>query len=333
MRSTVSQLSIHKLEVFCMVAELGSVSRAAERLGIAQPVVSSHLKTLSEKLGAPLTERNGRRIKLTEDGLRAHRWAHEVVVRTRELERELADAQRGVAGKATVGASMTLGSYVLPGLIAEFRARYPQGDISVRVTTPMLATDAVRQGDCDFAFTILDPRHEIAGLEVERVTDERLILVASEGSRIASSSVSVPALGELDFVTAQSGTPRREIEEHALMEHGVSRGRIVMEFGHAEAIKQAVRAGAGVAFLFASSIRDELASGALREVATPGMELRVPVYQVRRRDKTLAKFQALLLGDLAQALRGQPSDRSALTIEGALALRRLDVEHGDAAAA
>ena len=280
-----------------MVAELKSISRAAERLNIAQPVVSAHLKSLADKLGVSLTERSGRRIALTEEGERVYQWAHDVVIRTHELERE-----SGLAGKAKVGASMTLGSYVLPSIIASIRQRYPQGEISVQVTTPILATDAVLQGECDFAFTILDPRHEIAGLEVQRVRDEQLILVASNDYGPKKKSVSLEELAELPFVTAQLRTPRREIEEHLLMEFGVSRNQIVMEFGHAEAIKQAVRAGAGVAFLFLSSVNDELASGLLRRLDTSGMELRVPVYLVRRKNKNLAKFQSMMLDEITRAL-------------------------------
>ncbi|WP_029008222.1 LysR family transcriptional regulator [Azospirillum halopraeferens] len=306
MRSLVSQISIHKLEVLCLVAELGSVSRAAERLGIAQPVVSAHIKALSDKLGAPLTARNGRRVSLTDEGRRVYRWAREMVSRTRELEREMAETHRGVVGKASVGASMTLGSYVLPGLITDFHRRVPKGEISVRVTTPMLATDAVHAGDCDFAFTILDPRHETAGLVVDRIADERLVLVASDRTGLHGGSLRPDELAALPFVTAQSGTPRREIEEAALSRFGVRRSRIVMEFGHAEAIKQAVRAGAGLAFLFRSSVRDELASGALAEIVTAGMELTVPVYQVRRRGKRLSRFQVALMRHLALALRDHP---------------------------
>ncbi|MGQ9368317.1 LysR family transcriptional regulator [Azospirillum sp. ST 5-10] len=331
MRSVVSQISIHKLEVFCLAAELNSLSRAAERLGIAQPVVSAHIKALSDKLGAPLTARNGRRITLTEEGRRVYRWAREMVSRTRELEREMAESQRGVVGKATVGASMTIGSYVLPGPISAFRRRVPKGEISVRITSPMLATEAIHAGDCDFAFTILDPRHETAGLVVEPVVDERLILVAADPGPAGNGSLDREGFAALPFVTAQTGTPRREIEEAALARFGVRRSRIEMEFGHAEAIKQAVRAGAGVAFLFRSSVRDELAAGALTEIATPGIELLVPVYQVRRRGKKLSRFQVALMRHLAQALRDQapadqaptdqaPTDqalRSAAAIEGA----------------
>jgi LysR family transcriptional regulator, low CO2-responsive transcriptional regulator len=317
MRSLISQISIHKLEVFCLVVELGSFSRTAERMGIAQPVVSAHVKALAEKFGAPLTGRTGRKVTLTEEGQRVYSWAREIVSRTREMEREMADFQRGFVGKATVGASMTLGSYVLPGLISQFHEIYPKGEISVRVATPVSVTDAVHIGDCDFAFTILDPRHETAGLEVDKVMDEELILVASSKSKIGGSNLSSSQLTKLPFITAQSGTPRREIEEHCLARYGVKREHIAMEFGHAESIKQAVRAGAGAAFLFRSSVSDELDAGTLRVIMTPGMELRVPVYLVKRRGKQLSHFQVSLMEELSRGLKGQEPLRRAPTMEGA----------------
>lgn len=308
MRSLISQISIHKLEVFCIVAELGSVSRAAERLGIAQPVVTAHLKALSQKLGIQLTVRQGGQVKLTESGQRVHRWAQEVVSRSRELEREIAENKRGIVGKASVGASMTIGSYVLPALIVGFQNSYPKGEISVQITTPQLVTDAVRAGDCDFAFTILDPRHDTAGLEVERVKNEQLVLVASQRMPIGNRLQSLAELAELPFVSAQSGTPRRELEDYLLNRFGVRRERVDIAFGHAEALKQAVRAGAGAAFLFRVSVQDELALGVLREIATEGMQLEAPVYQVRRRGKKMSTYQLSLMRYLAQAMGDQRPD-------------------------
>lgn len=317
MRSSFSQISIHKLEVFCLVAELGSFSLAAERLGIAQPVVSAHIKALSAKLGVPLLNRSGRRTQLTEEGQRVHRWAREMVGRTLELEREIADSRRGAVGKAIVGASMTVGSYMLPAIISAFRRKTPKGQISVRVTAPLTVTDEVMAGDCDFAFTILGPRHETAGLVVERIMEEQLVLAGSNTTAPPNGTLMPGELNTIPFVTAQSGTPRRDLEDVALGQFGIRRSKVELEFGHAEAIKQAVRAGAGLAFLFRSSIQDELQAGALREIATPGMELRVPVYQVYRRGKKLSQFHWAVMRHLAQELRDQLPLRSAAAMEGA----------------
>ena len=303
MRSLVSQLTIHKLEVFCLVVELSSFSKAAESLRIAQPVVSAHLKALTDKFGVPLIGRNGRKISLTPEGRRVYGWAREVVSRTREMEREIAAVQSGLMGKAAVGASMTIGSYVLPGIISQFHRRYPHGEISVRVSTPGSVTESIRIGDCDFAFTILSPRHATTGLEIEKIMDEELILVASKDFDVPQQGLNIRALGEIPFVTAQAGTPRREIEEHCLARLGAGRRKIAMEFGHAESIKQAVRAGAGAAFLFRSSVGDELATGQLKVLSTPDMALEVPVYLVRRKGKQFSAFQILLMQELSRSLQ------------------------------
>lgn len=302
MRSRVSQVSLHKLEVFCLVVELNSVSRAAEYIGIAQPVVSAHVKALASHLGVSLTVRSGRRVMLTEEGHKVYRWARDLVSRTREFEREIAEFQRGVVGKATIGASMTFGSYVLPSLVADFHALFPKGQISVRVMNPAAVTDAIRSGDCDVAYTILDPHHDLTGLDVKTIMHERLVLVVSEHSTVAPSGLALQDLSTLSFIAAQSGTARREIEDDALARIGIEREHIHMEFGHAEAIKQAVRTNAGAAFLFLSSVRDELAAGTLSLVEVPELQLRVPVYRVSRKGRAFSTFQTSLMEHLSRSL-------------------------------
>jgi DNA-binding transcriptional LysR family regulator len=328
MRSLVSQLSIHKLEVLCAVVELNSFSRAAQKLNITQPVVSAHIKALSDKFEVPLIVRNGRRIGLTEDGERVYRWARELVSRTREIEREMSDSQRGVVGRASVGASMTIASYVLPALVAEFRRIHPLGEISVQAYNPMAATDAIHSGACDFTFTIMDPRLEIEGLHVEAIADDHLILVTSE--RVPpppEGPLTAEVISGLPFVSAQAGMPRREIEEHLLERYGVRRRHIVLEFGHAESLKQAVRAGAGYSFVFRSSVQDELKTGVLREVETPGMILKVPLFLVRRPNKKLSSFQQRLLDFLVDEITAQlegrpPADASTQRAAPALSAAR-----------
>ncbi len=221
---------------------------------------------------------------------------------TRELEYGLAGAQQGLVGKAKIGASMTLGSYVLPGLVAGLRSKYPHGEMAVNITSPVEVTSSLREGTSDFAITNLDPRQDVSGLKVQKLAYEHLVLVASPTSSFKSSEITNKRLSEVDFVSAQSDTPRREIEEILLMELGVSRRRVVMEFGHAEAIKQAVRAGAGLALLFRSSIKDELLAGTLKEIKFSGAPLLVPVFVIRREGRELDKFQTTLLNSLVEGV-------------------------------
>lgn len=311
MRSLVSQLSIHKLEVLCTVVELNSFSRAAQKLNITQPVVSAHIKALTDKFNVPLVVKNGRRIGLTEDGERVYRWARELVNRTREIERDMSDSQRGVVGRASIGASMTIGSYILPVLVTEFRRDHPLGEIAVQAYNPMAATDAIHSGACDFSFTIMDPRHDVEGLYVEPIAHDQLILVTGEHTPPIDAPLGPETIAGLPFVSAQAGMPRYEIEESLLERYGIKRRSIVLEFGHAESLKQAVRAGAGYAFIFRSSLRDELKTSVLREVETPGISLKVPVYLVRRPNKRLSSFQQRLLDFLVDGITAQLKGRPA----------------------
>ncbi|WP_273773105.1 LysR family transcriptional regulator [Brucella intermedia] len=306
-RILASQATLHKLEIFCMVCELQSVTRTAERMSVAQPVVTAHLRFLEDKLGVKLFERSGRRLVLTGSGRRVHIWANEVITRTRELERELNISGDTEVGTAIVSASMTVASYVLPPLFSTFRQAYSTGDITLLVSNPQLVTASVREGSCDFGVCILDPRHDVDGLSVERLWTERLVLVTAAGSTLAGETVSPTDIAALPFVSSPRNQVRRELEEDALRAHGIIGRKVVLELGHPEAMKQAVRAHAGVAFVMETSVRDECERGLLCQVATPGVDLSVPVFLVSRRDKSFSDFQASLMDFVrSSAEDGQP---------------------------
>jgi DNA-binding transcriptional LysR family regulator len=294
MRTPGSELTLHKLEVFRVTAELESVSRAAERLGLAQPVVTAHIRSLERKLGVQLTARHGRRIKITEQGARVLIWANDVLTRTHELYRELSDSIAGRKGSVVVATSMSVGSYVLPQRLVNFRGHHPDGEIAVMVSTPRDAMNAVREGQADFAISILDPQYEMSGLDVAPVGNDELVLVCAATNSAPNRRLTRKEISGMTFVTAQRQSARRMIEEDALLKLGIVRKNVVLEFGHAEAMKRAVRSGIGAAFLFRSSIADEIASGTLRLLKVKEMRLEVPICLVRRRDKFLSPFQKAL---------------------------------------
>ena len=300
-RVFASQTTLHKLELFCMVCELQSVTRAADRMSVAQPVVTAHIRFLEEKLGVRLFERSGRRLVLTPAGKRVYTWANDVITRTRELERELDLSVDGEAGNVVVAASMTVASYVLPPLFTTFRQRYPNGGISVQISNPQLVTAAVRDGSCDFGVCILDPRHDVDGLNVERLWIEQLILVTAADNTLVGDVATVDEISALPFVSSPRNQVRRELEEDGLRAHGIVNRQILLEFGHPEAMKQAVRSGAGVAFVMETSVRDELERGLLRRVQTPTLDLPVPVFLVHRRGKGFSDFQARLMEFVREA--------------------------------
>jgi DNA-binding transcriptional LysR family regulator len=301
MRGFDSHLTLQKLEVFCVVADLQSVTRAAEYLCITQPVVTAHIRGLEDKLGTKLVRREGRGIVLTAEGLRVLKWAREVVTRTRELERELGGSTPSGPGRAIVSASMSVGSYLLPGLICDFQLSHPEGFVQLWISNPMVALEAVRAGACDFAVLIVAPEQNLEGLVGQPLWNEPLLLISAVNSQWVRDEAQREQISQLPFISTTNSFVMQQLEEGQLRANGIASRRVVMALGHPEAQKEAVRRDAGVCFLLNSSVQAELARGELRQVKTPGVELSIPIYVVHRKDKEFSQFQLELKQHLERA--------------------------------
>jgi LysR family transcriptional regulator, low CO2-responsive transcriptional regulator len=289
------QLSIQKLEVFCCVVEAGGVTRASEILGVAQPAVTAQLRDIEDKVGVALVQRNGRQIVLTEAGQRFHHWCEEMLIRTSEMMRELGSLAGGASGTAIVAASMTVGSYVLGDLLATFQRQYPNTRITTQIGNTSVATESVRAGACDFGVLLLDTQQDLTGLELEKLWDERLVLIAARDEDRIEQQASVDDLMRLPFVTSPSALLRRELEDNMLYAQDVLHRNVVLELGHPEAIKRAIRAKAGFAFIEETAVRPEIENGDLRVVKTPAVQLTMPLHLARRRGKLLTPMHRRLM--------------------------------------
>jgi DNA-binding transcriptional LysR family regulator len=286
-----SHLTLQKLEVFCVVADLLSVTRAAQHLYITQPVVTAHIRSLEDKLGARLIRREGRGIALTVEGLRVLKWARDVVTRTRELERELGGSISNAPGQAVVSSSMSVGTYLLPGMICDFQLSHPDGKVELSISNPLIALESLRAGACDFAVTIVSPDQNLDGFAVYPLWTEPLLLVSSPTSRLVGNEAQREQISHLPFISTTSSPVMQQLEDGQLRANGIGSRRVVMALGHPEAQMEAVRRDVGVCFFLESSARADLARGALRVVKTPGFELRIALYMVHRKDKEFSQYQ------------------------------------------
>ena len=294
-RPVAPQLTLQKLDVFCCVADYASVTKAAEQLGLAQPAVTAHLRDIEDKVGVRLVEKVGRNIALTEAGRRFLAWASEMLTRSFEMQRELSGLAGGTSGDAVIASSMTFGTYVLTDLVTAFHGRFPDTRITTKIANTRQSTEAVRTGACDFAVLLLDPKQDLDGLVLSALWYERLLLVTRRDDASIGDTASEEALRVLPFVAAPEGLVRRDLEDEALFTQGIVHRRIVMQLGHPEAIKRAVRSGAGLTFIEETAVRDEIERGDLRVVATPGIEIRLPLFLAYRRGKSLSVMQRDLI--------------------------------------
>jgi len=289
------RINLHKLEVLCLVVELDSVTAAAEALFVAQPVATAHIRTLENRLGTKIFYREGRRLHLTESGRAVHAWAADVLARTRELDRHLTGLSEGSRGSVAVGASMSLGSYRLPPLLTEFRRANPGVELRLGIADTEHAIDDARAGVVDFALVVSDADLEVPGLASEPLGHEELVLVAAPGAEPAGGEVGPEELAGLPFVEAPEGIVRRRFVDRCLGAVGLGERDVVLELGHPEAMKRAVRDGVGVSMLFRSAVAEEVELGMLREVRLAGADVRVPVYLVHRKGKEFSPPHRALL--------------------------------------
>lgn len=290
-----SRITLRKLEVLCAVVELGGVRRAADQLYVTQPVISSHLRTLQDRLGgAPLLYRDGRRMRATEAGEAAYRWAKEVLGRTEEVVREIDGLAQGGLGQAVISAGMTAGSYMLPPILRDFYEEYPEARIAVQISDAERVLAQVETGAADFAILAAEAPIESRLFTVEQLALERFVLVASPDDDQIGERATNDELKDLRYVCAPRGLSRRVLIDVALRNVGIHQRNIVIELGHPEAVKRTVEAGMGVAFVSEASAAAELERGTLRRVEFEAVLLPIPLLLVQRSTKLLSPLQARL---------------------------------------
>jgi DNA-binding transcriptional LysR family regulator len=288
------RVTLQQLEIFCRVVELRSVTRVAEERHVAQPAVTSHLRSLERRVRAKLIYWDGRQMRLTDAGELAFAWARSVLEETESLGRALAGVRSGSSGSVAVGASITLGNYFLPPILFELRRSIPDVRVVLRVFDPVSTVSDLEEGRLDFALVALDTPPSSARLNWRRIGADELALVGARGTA-PTGNLSLDALSKLPFVCAARGQTTRRLIDTQLAECGVRHRRIVMECGTPETIREAAREGVGVSFLSRHVIASDLEAGHLVELSTPGLVVRLPVLLGTHAHRRLSPTQRAVL--------------------------------------
>lgn len=252
-------LTLRRLQIFVQVAECGHVTTAGKNLGLTQAAVSMALTQLEEYHGSALFHRSGRTLHLNEKGRMLLPRAREILRQVESFRRMLDTSWDEPIGQLQIGASTTIGNYLLPLLMGEFTRRYPQAEVQLHVgNTEMIARDVVT-GELDIGL-IEGPCHA-PELECTFWRDDELLVVCAPQHPWADmDTVGKDALLAETWIIREPGSGTREVFETALglaateLEHR-------LELGHTEAIKKAVQAGLGVSCLSRLTLETELELG------------------------------------------------------------------------
>jgi len=272
-------ITLRQLEIFEKVAVSGHVTKASEQLYLSQSAVSMAIADMERITGAPLFERRGRRLILNDRGREILPEVQEVLRRVFRIEQFLNESVEEPVGVLKVGASTTIGNYLLPKIVGEFSARHPRAKVLLYVANTQQIEDAVERGEYDLGLTE-GPSHN-PSLKAQPWIDDELVVISGKNHSFADTgNVSADMLAGADWIIREKGSGTREIFEAAMAAHGIEYN-VSMELGHTEAIKKAVEAGMGVGCLSRMAVQRELNNWWLMEIGTP-LDLRRTLYIVTR---------------------------------------------------
>lgn len=250
------------LHTFREVARYGSFTRAAEELGYAQPTVTAQMQKLEQSYGAPLFERYGRKLRLTQAGEALLPYAREMI-RLYGESKEVIKQQ--ATGPITIGTIDTLGAFFLPPYLQEFCQQYPQIDLVLRTGGEAGILQQLREGYLDIGL-ILDRHCTDPELVTRIIREEELVIITPPGHRLAkASTLTIHDLAGEPLVLTEEGCTYRGMLLDAFTEAGITR-RIACQFSNPDTIKQCVRCGLGVALLPRMAVERELAEGVLTAI-------------------------------------------------------------------
>ena len=280
-------MDLRRLEVFAKVAEFGSFSRAAEALYLTQPTVSEHVRALEDEVGVQLLDRLGRGATPTRAGELLLSYARRMLGLAREAQQALDQFQGRMSGELVIGGSTIPGEYVLPTLLGAFKAKYPDISVSLRIGDSGQVTEWVEQGRVEVGVVGARPASRML-VSRALMQDELVVVVAAGHPWAARKTVTLDELRRAPMVMRERGSGSRQAIEHVLDDAGLSLAafRIVAEMGSTQAIKQAVRAGVGVALISRRAVEDECRAGLVACVKVKDLRVARSFHLILHKDRT-----------------------------------------------
>lgn len=286
-------MDLRHLRTFEVLAELLNFTRAAEALGYAQSSVTAQIKVLEEEVGQPLFERLGKRVTLTEAGRRFRPYAARMLALASEARQATQEGPE-FRGTLRVGASESVCAFRLPGVLREYRERFPRVQLVLQSAFCNRLREEIRSGSVDVAFFLAEPWHD-SELVITPLIQEQIAVVTYPWHPLALLERVTPGdMHQQPLVHTESDCPyRRVFDEHLAAAGAVP--SVIMEFNSVEAVKQCVMAGLGHAVLPRVTCQAEFDQGMLVELPWAGPPIHMVTQVAYHRDKWISPPLAAFL--------------------------------------
>jgi LysR family transcriptional regulator, transcriptional activator of the cysJI operon len=263
-----------KLTTFLCVAKLKSYTRTAEMINLTQPAVTQHIKQLEEHYNVELIKRKGKQISLTAEGELLYKYAIEFESSSQFLERALRN-KSSVIKRYTIGATLTIGEFVLPSVLGKYKSMHGNIDIIMHVSNFEDIIKKLISGEIDLG--IVEGPFDKSRFNFKKLKDDEIVLVTAPNNSIAKR-VSVDMTNIIKsnkLILLEKGSGTRLIFENKLLELGykLSDLKIYMEVGNIGAIKSLVEANLGYTVISRETVKREVEAGTLVIIPIQGISI------------------------------------------------------------
>jgi DNA-binding transcriptional LysR family regulator len=293
-----------RLQVFLAVAKHLSFTRAADALFMTQPAVTFQVRQLEEQYNTRLFERRHGSISLTPTGELALSYAERILGLSDEMDTRLAEMNGEMRGPLLLGASTTIAESLLPGVLAEFNARYPQ--VRPRLIVANSEGIASRVGHHGLEVGLIDAPAKMPGLSCDVCCDDELAVICAPGYPLAGlESVGPRALADYEYLSREPGSGTREVVDNYFRSNQVAVEdlKTQMELGSPETLKAVVATGLGFAIVSRAAVEREVQLGMLLAIPLDP-PLRRSIYLIQLEER----FRSRLVTTFVQFARQQLKD-------------------------
>ncbi|WP_066371071.1 LysR family transcriptional regulator [Neobacillus fumarioli] len=275
-------MNIESLKMFCLVVEKGSISEAARLSFVSQPAVTRQIRQLEEQYKAVLFDRTAGKLTPSKTGKILYPYAKEIVTYFKRSVEAVQEETAKLEVVLHVGASLTIGEYLLPGILGDFSKHYPTLKLNLSIGNTPHILSMLENNDIDIAF--VEGSVEEGELIIKKFADDELILVTSSQHRWREKGqIQIEELPEEKMIWRETDSGTRQIIENELEKHDIlEKIKSTMELGSYQSIKSAVEAGLGVSILPKLTVTKELKYGILHEIKVANFKISRNLWMVQK---------------------------------------------------
>ncbi len=286
-------LDYHKLKIFKTVADTGSFSKAAELLFLSQPTVTLQIKKIENYLGVVLFKRDKKKVTLTEAGEVLYKYASKIIEDYLLLEEGVSNLKEGLQKRITVGASTTIGEFLIPNIVSKFIENY-NANFNLFIGN----SKEIEEGILSKTFYIGLIEDEITSAKFEKIPfySDEIILISSISTDIPDI-INIEDLKNYSFIFREKGSGTRNIVEKHLKEKNIEISPAV-EISSSKAIAKIVENTNFLAFVSKLVVDEEIKKKRLKEIKVKDLKIKRDFYVLTQKNIRLPQLERAFLKEI-----------------------------------